>query len=259
MQSCDITESGYYIKNLIKVIRSEIKYTGKINLVKGRRSDAFVYVLYGDCKYSFEDGKEVDVKRGDVVYLSHNANYKMLVGCENYGYIYCDFQFDSDDKRSCEVFVTKEPKEIEHLFVKLLTDYRSATPSQRIDMMAILYEIYARLIRLSVEPNKSKSSEVRITDVKAFIDANFYDTNMNVSAIAERFLMSEVYMRKIFKNKYGRSPIEYITFVRLMRARELIGWPPAARNTLTRPVKKQILSSTKGGIGQKNTPMRRRN
>ena len=47
---------------------------------------------------------------------------------------------------------------------------------------------------------------------------------MNVSAIAERFLMSEVYMRKIFKNKYGRSPIEYITFVRLMRARELIGY-----------------------------------
>jgi two-component system response regulator YesN len=36
--------------------------------------------------------------------------------------------------------------------------------------------------------------------------------------------MSEVYMRKIFKNKYGRSPIEYITSVRLMRARELIGY-----------------------------------
>ena len=70
-----------------------------------------------------------------------------------------------------------------------------------------------------------KFSENKIAEAKNHIDTNYKDTSLSVYSLAEKTAMSEVYFRKLFKSQYHLSPVQYITSIRLKKAKELMKYP----------------------------------
>ncbi len=58
--------------------------------------------------------------------------------------------------------------------------------------------------------------------IKEFIDANAFDPNLCVTAIADRFHMSNSNLSHCFKNKFGMNISEYIHSLRLEKAKQLL-------------------------------------
>ena len=54
----DILVEQPYIKKVIAVIKNSLVRTPRKISVKGRLSDAFVYILSGECEYTFENGQQ---------------------------------------------------------------------------------------------------------------------------------------------------------------------------------------------------------
>ena len=61
----------------------------------------------------------------------------------------------------------------------------------------------------------------RIVHAKLFIDAHFAD-NIELDHIADEAYFSKFHFIRAFKNTYGKTPHQYLIFVRIENARELL-------------------------------------
>lgn len=222
MDKLHIASENLCIKNIVTVIKNHITKNHKTIEVKGRHSDAFVYVISGSCKYVFDDGIEFTASRGDVFYLPCGSVYKMFVNAEDYRFIFCDFEF-MEARAVGEYFET--PPNMEVMFTKLLNLYRSYSPNKYTECMSVLYGIYSILQQTTEREYLSKNKKNMIADAKRFMEENFSNSEIEIPGLAERLMMSDVYFRKLFKNQYGVSPLKYLNSLRLKNAMSLMKLP----------------------------------
>jgi len=216
-----ITDKTYYIKNLEVVIESSLSDRPSPWNVKQRHSDALVYVISGNCNYTFGN-KTITVKEGDVVYLASKSDYHMAL-CDNvYSFIYCDFEFFDSPNEECCVFSPENSFETKNLYVKLLKHYKN---SELISCMSVLYAIYEKLKQSNNRPYIGRSARQKILSAKDYIDRNFYDSGLSISFLAKSLNFSQVYFRKLFKAFFGITPSEYIITSRLKEAEKLLKYP----------------------------------
>ena len=225
MNTVDITKSTCHIKNILQVIKSKNTRYNKRLVQNCRHSDAFVYITSGSCTYTFSDGREQTAHAGDILYLAHNATYTMYIHDENYMFIFCDFEFDADAQRECMIITAPNPAHAENLFLKLWNQYRIPRTSSNVEMLSILYSIYAIIINARNADYIQPHQRNKIQELKEYIDLNYSDPNLSVSSLSEMAGMSEVYFRKLFGKKYGQTPSKYILSTRLRKARELMKYP----------------------------------
>ncbi len=216
----DISENRLYIRKLTNVIKRGMHKKGPFNTF-GRHCDGFIYILSGSCTYTFDDGYTFTVKTGDILYLAHKAVYRMDVHGD-YNFIFCDFEFDDENLRKSDVYTPNHSDGAEDMFKRLYKCYTGASSNVFTDCMAILYGIYGLVIASAETNDTDKKNASHISKVKAYIDANYKDTTLNIPLLAEKAGVSEVYFRKLFKNQYGISPSGYIEKVRLDTARQMM-------------------------------------
>ena len=88
--------------------------------------------------------------------------------------------------------------------------------------MSILYSIYGLLQQDTQKSYLGKSKEMNMIEAKRYIDENFSLPELSISLLAEKNEMSEVYLRKLFRARYGISPSKYLVSVRLKNAKKLM-------------------------------------
>lgn len=67
-----------------------------------------------------------------------------------------------------------------------------------------------------------KNYSAIVTRVKAYIDENYQDEEINLSDVSTLFNINKTYLSKLMKQELGDSFIEYLTKVRIARAKELL-------------------------------------
>lgn len=77
------------------------------------------------------------------------------------------------------------------------------------------------LSKLHEQKINSQRSENTIENTIVFLQKNFYQ-DISISELAERADLSYTHFRKLFRNYTGRSPREFITSLRVSRAKELL-------------------------------------
>ena len=55
-----------------------------------------------------------------------------------------------------------------------------------------------------------------------YIDANYNNADLNVNTMGDCMHLTPYYLSKIFKNQTGLSPLEYLSKVRITKAKELL-------------------------------------
>lgn len=223
MQGYEIDKKFFYVEKIINVLRAQNLNKHKHIKIKGRFSDAIVYILSGSCTYT-ADGKTFTVNKGDILFLAKGSDYTMYIHEDNYRFIFCDLLFSGDEKRVCSFFTPKNTDYAKNLFVKMLSAFNSQENSRLADTLSIFYEIYSCAINSSNNLTASGGAVDKIKNAKNIIDLNFADVNLSISSLSENAGVSEVYFRKAFKLAFGISPAKYVTKVRLEKAKELMAY-----------------------------------
>lgn len=78
-----------------------------------------------------------------------------------------------------------------------------------------------QIIKLSKEVYSKDYLCKQIIQAKKFIDEHFYN-NINLSGIAQKAHVSRFHFIRLFKKNYGRAPYQYLTEVRIKKAKEFL-------------------------------------
>lgn len=85
---------------------------------------------------------------------------------------------------------------------------------------ALLFEI-ARFNGINDKGTAHRGSGMQLEKAIAYVEANF-SSNFRISDLACECNMSETHFRRVFQEKMNMSPVEYVNFVRIRKACELI-------------------------------------
>ena len=88
------------------------------------------------------------------------------------------------------------------------------------DLDSMLRSVCASLI--SGRAQASGESETPVQKAKEILDQRYFELDLSVSEVAEQVGMSDSSLSRSFKAAYTMSPIEYITSLRMHRARRLL-------------------------------------
>ena len=69
----------------------------------------------------------------------------------------------------------------------------------------------------------------RIVQSKLYIDGNFADS-IDLAQIADEAVFSKFHFTRLFKKIYGKTPHQYLTFVRIQKAKDLLKSGMAVHN-----------------------------
>lgn len=216
----DITAGNLQIANLVRVEDARLPQGHRV--CKKRRWDSFVYILSGKVDYHMADGRDFTFRAGDLHYLPLHCCYTMDVHPEGLHYIVCDFVCPPGQRQDL-FFAPKMPQLYEKLFRELDQRFSTHGPERMAASMAILFQIYAQIVK-ELHPNYiSGDAKKKILNAQAHILRSVSDRNLSVKALAAQANMSEVHFRRLFHDLFGMSPVKYILTARIDKAKSMLG------------------------------------
>jgi len=227
----DIFKEPLIITGIFDVIESSMNVKKACKKKPGRHSDAFVYILNGSCRYTFDDGTVFTAQKGDVLYLAEKAVYNMELSDEIYKFIFCDFYLSDTDssgvlktsalRQSCAV-TPGDTDEMENYFRRLKNSRYNVNHECMVMCMSLLYHIYGILVRVRHSEYISGSAKERIEEAWNKIHTNIPTHELRVSELAAQAGMSEVYFRKLFVSRYSVTPSKCIIYAKIAYAKKLL-------------------------------------
>lgn len=117
-----------------------------------------------------------------------------------------------------EIIRPQDPEAVRELFCRMLNCWKEKTQGYQYQCTACLYEILARCSRQTAQ----EKADGRIQPSVDYLEENWNQPEMNMGEIARRSFMSEVYFRRLFKQRFGVSPQKYLVQLRIQKAAALI-------------------------------------
>ena len=121
---------------------------------------------------------------------------------------------------------------LQDLLEKINREFYGETPDSRLYAQGLLTQFMVEVNRLtnsSVAGHKKTEEPDLISRVLSYIGSH-YQENLTLASLADEFYISKYYLAHEFSRRVGTSVYRYVTFRRLMQAKELItsGMTPGA-------------------------------
>lgn len=114
-----------------------------------------------------------------------------------------------------------EAVEIRQLLRKMLYQQSFGESLDIIGMQVYLLELLYLFSRKQQEPFVTNANTLRAEKLKKYIDSNYFNV-MNASDLSAKLGVSTRHVNTIFKERYTMTPVQYLTEVRLKRAKKLL-------------------------------------
>jgi len=186
---------------------------GKRVTIENRKSYALSFCKSGKITYT-HNGKSYQSETDSVIFHPQGESY--LLSCTEGGEFPL-IEFYLQDKRiDCFMqFEISSSATFLDLFDKLRENF--GIESMRAKNFSILYEIFHLL-----EDGQHGKENGILAPAMDYLCKNFSDSELTVSHLSQISHVSECYFRRIFKEKYGMAPKEYITSLRINKAKQLL-------------------------------------
>lgn len=188
---------------------------------KNRPFYGFAYMC-DNMEVIFENGTSLKAEKNSIVFFPKHSNY--IVETEKHGGRCYAINFDMYEEIELKEFLFT-PKNSQ----ELLKHFQNAERIWRTRAMGYYEkscsELYTILFKLKQELSKEympQDKSSKILPAVKFINENYTSENISIAYLASLCGISEVYFRKIFRNVYGTPPLQYINFLKLTHAKELI-------------------------------------
>lgn len=115
------------------------------------------------------------------------------------------------------VFTPKNPKEISRILSEIYETQCEESMVAKYKVQSLVYEFFSEL---AITENSKKIYDPIDRAIRT-IEYN-YNNKITVQGLADSFYLDEAYFSRLFKQKTGLSPKQYLLNVRLKRAKELL-------------------------------------
>ena len=169
--------------------------------------------------YMFADGTVLHTEGGDLFYLPKGSSYRVKSVAAGDCYA-INFAAELSDGPFSLRFRNRES--LRKCFENAVRAW-NGDPARR--QHAVRRELYDILLQMQAEAERSylpKGRAALIAPALARIAAGYTDNGLSVADLAAVCGISEVYFRKIFLDKMGVSPKEYIIAMRMEYAKQLL-------------------------------------
>ncbi len=202
-----------------------------------------MYVISGKC-YVFVNENAHIMKKGDMVLLDANVEHRLLVNpgvpCrilnvefvfrKNDGNYTCfthmlksneevESLFKSNEKN---LFI-KDPDEICHILKSLIFELDNVNNRNDYTVQLLFSLLFARISRHLNQnfDNETKAEKIYVKKALQFIH-DFYDRDLRIRNIAKSVNIHSSYLHRIFKKNTGITIMEYLTKLRIEKAKMLL-------------------------------------
>lgn len=223
MYNIRMNENKFFTTNLRQITVTLAIYVpvGSQKRVHIDRADhGFFLNVNAESVVGFDTGKTITVKNGQIGYLPRSSNYTVKNMSGSGGCYAINFLCPPLDGAEPFVVTAKNRDAFVSAFRKASQAFLSRREGYNEVCLAMLAAAAARI----------KSENAYVPSGKAEIlrpaldcaHENYTDPNLTVPDLAAAAGISEVYLRRLFLSVYGEKPSEYITNLRLNRAKELL-------------------------------------
>ena len=210
-----------------KVTASKKRYKNKqVFIAKNRAHFGFTLVLSGELEIVFTDGKRYLAKEGELILQREGDCYRLeAFGETDAEYIVVSYSATPKDNLlillgETRVFSLLRAKKIKDKIERLAIGSKKCGFLGQTLLRALVQEILCDLFN-EMHPEYSEIEPNPLESAKYYID-EFYDRQVKITTVAEISGYSVSRFRSIFKKEYGVAPNEYLTMVRIERAKEML-------------------------------------
>lgn len=191
-----------------------MKWSGGFFRIAPRRYSALAFRIKGTAAITI-GGTEYFVNSNDILYLPQNTAYTAQYSDTEM--IVIHFLTEKDDSRA-EVYSVDNTEEIYQRFLRAHIIWMNKEPGYSAYVMSQIYHILGQIC----EKETMAQLPSCFLNAISFINSNFKSNSVSIDSICENSAISATKFRILFKKHYQKTPIEYITGLRLEYARNLI-------------------------------------
>ena len=179
--------------------------------MKNRSSFGIAICQSGQITYT-HNGKKIILNKDCAVILPKSANYTIFCNATG-SFPLINFQCNGLGKEFISIPLSNTDEYIKDFArIKKLSIFRDNT----LKIKSIFYDI---LNRIFLENSKDTGL---IAPALKYIESNYYDPDLQNQKLAKTCNISEVYFRRIFAEKMGTTPKQYVLDIRIKRAKQLL-------------------------------------
>jgi AraC family transcriptional regulator, melibiose operon regulatory protein len=204
-----------------------------------------MYVIEGKCVV--ETAKEaVTMKKGDLILLDSNIEHRLAVAKENpCRMLNLEFFFTNKDNagfspsfneivrsnrmlsqflsKAYPYILLKDSSDIYHILKSLVLELDERSLENKVMIQLLFSQLFIKIGRLSVEYENQNSYQINlyIKQILSYLHQN-YDCEIQVKDIANVVNLHPVYLHRIFRAEMGNTVMEYLTSLRIKKAKMLL-------------------------------------
>ena len=202
------------------VIRSVFKdrSVGGSRTMNARLYHGFIMKIQGETEYS--DGENTFlISPGDILFVPQNACYAIREVSPGYS---CVVNFDGCPGWSrMQLLPKNHGLDVTAIAEKLHAAWQKE--EHPYTLLGLLYGLLGKALSAPRSKEYLSPGERKfLTPVMDYLQEKLTDPNLQIGQLAEKAGVSDTYLRRIFKKKYGLSPAGYITRERLRLAKALL-------------------------------------
>ena len=163
-------------------------------------------------------GKTIRMGDGMISYFPPDVDYWRTAGVDDMIVIHLDVP----DYAAAEIesVTPAEPKKYEALFEEIWREWEKNRSDKYYAVSSLFYRLFDELYR---EFGSREDQQGRLVKLACgYMQEHFAESALSIPAVAAHCGISEVYLRRVFKEKLGVSPKEYLRNYRLRRAASLL-------------------------------------
>ena len=185
-----------------------------------RRHHGFVYTFTGTETYNFKNCS-IKAQPNTLVYLPKGRQYKITFEGEVSTVITLDFEIHEDTDIAPFVLSLESNNPVQTLFLKAENEWQSKKTACRAACLSLLYKVIstgARIEERFIHPGKYE----KIRESVEYLHNHYTEQDFRIESLSEMCGINSAYYARLFSDKFSQSPKEYVTELKMQKARELL-------------------------------------
>ncbi len=169
------------------------------------------------------NGKEYVIEKNDIAFFPENTIYQGA--CREVPARTAIIVFEGENISGFDepfMFSPKKWESYESYFFNMLEKYIIADFGYKTELKAILYTLINKITKERMLSGESERNYRKIKNSILYIHENYTDVEMSIAKAADASGLSEVHFRRLFKEVFKISPLNYVTQIRIKKAKELL-------------------------------------
>jgi len=191
------------------------------NRNRGRRHHGLIFTFENTEILTFDD-REIKAIPNSVVYIPKGAQYSLELDGEYSLDIYIDFELAEGGGYHPPFRIRfDEGDSIKNYFQDAEKTWNKNSPNKQAALKSIFYKICAHIIKKS-ESYLNPDGYSKIAESINYLHKHYLENDFKVSSLSEMSGISSRYYERLFYRKFGQTPKEYVLFLKIERAKELL-------------------------------------